>query len=132
MTRPTLRTLDTDLAGRRVLVVEDEWFIADEISAALDRHRATVIGPAGDVALARTLIQSAAKPDCAVLDINLRGQMVFEFAEELTAQGVGIVFATGYDAAMIPPRFNAAPRFEKPLNIEALLTAVAQACGCSR
>jgi DNA-binding response OmpR family regulator len=127
MSRPPISTLDIVLSGRRVLVVEDEWFIADEISAALDRHHAHVVGPVADVDAARALLRQE-PPDCAVLDINLRGEMVFALADELAAAGVGVVFATGYDAAMIPPRFADAPRFEKPLKIEELLRAVAQAC----
>ena len=127
MPKPPISTVDIVLSGRRVLVVEDEWFIADEISAALDRHHARVVGPVADVDGARALLRQEPL-DCAVLDINLRGEMVFAFADELAAQGVAIVFATGYDAAMVPARFAGAPRFEKPLKIEELLKAVAQAC----
>ena len=130
MPKPPLSTVDIVLSGRRVLVVEDEWFIADEISAALDRHHASVIGPVADVEGARAAIERE-RPDCAVLDINLKGEMVFAFADELAARNVAIVFATGYDAAMVPPRFAEAPRFEKPLKIEELLKAVAQACRTS-
>ena len=123
-------TLDIELKGRRILVLEDEWFIADEISGALDRHHATVVGPAGDIDAARALVERE-QPDCAILDINLRGEMVFAFADELEARGVSFVFATGYDAPVVPPRFADVPRFEKPLRIDELLKAVAAACGRS-
>jgi DNA-binding NtrC family response regulator len=122
-----LRTLEIDLGGRRVLVVEDEYFIADEIAGALERYRASVVGPVPDVEGARELV-NAEVVDCAVLDINLKGEMVFAFAEELEAKGVPFVFATGYDAPMIPARFGGIPRFEKPLKMDALLTTVAAHC----
>ena len=128
MSRGPITTLDIDLSGVCVLVVEDEWFIADEITGALIRHHAKVVGPAPDIDAARRLLADEA-PDCAVLDINLKGAMVFDFADELAAKGVSFVFATGYDAAMIPPRFADVSRFEKPLRIDELLRAVARECG---
>ena len=40
---------DHELAGHLVLVVEDDYFIAEEICAALREKGASVIGPAADV-----------------------------------------------------------------------------------
>jgi DNA-binding response OmpR family regulator len=108
-------------------VVEDEWFIADEIVGALDRYHAEVVGPAPDVATARTLA-AGSDIDCAVLDINLKGEMVFPFADELAGRGVPFVFATGYDAPAIPPRFADVAHFAKPLNVTDLIRAVARQC----
>ena len=116
-----------DLAGRRVLVVEDEWFIADEIRAALERCGAGIVGPAPDVERARELAQAGGF-DCAVLDINLHGEKVFAFARELKDQGRPIVFATGYGAAFVPPDLRDAPHFEKPLQFDSFVRAVARAC----
>ena len=127
MAKPPLTTLDTDLTGRCILVVEDEWFIADEIAGALARHHAKVLGPVADLRAARELLGQD-RPDCAVLDINLRGEMVFDFADELAAQDIRFVFATGYDAPVIPPRLSGVARFEKPLRIDELLRAVAREC----
>ena len=128
MGRPGFTTLDIDLRGRCILVVEDEWFIADEIAGALSRHHAKVLGPAADVEAARGLLQGE-RPDCAILDINLKGEMVFGFAEELEARGVPFVFATGYDQPVIPERFRAVARFEKPLKVDELLRTVSAHCG---
>jgi two-component SAPR family response regulator len=122
--------MDPNLQGCRVLVVEDEFFIADEICEALSRCQAEVIGPAADVPAALSLLQDA-RPDCAVLDINLRGQMVFELAGELENQAVPFVFATGYAAPVIPDRFQSVERFEKPVRVGALVQAIAQRCGAA-
>ena len=127
MARSVLTTLDIDLKDRCVLVVEDEYFIADEIAGALHRYGARVAGPAPDVEAARRLLDDGV--DCAVLDINLKGEMVFGFAEELEARGVPFVFATGYDQPVIPERFRDVPRFEKPLKVDELLRTVGDHCG---
>jgi len=75
-----------ELAGHLVLVVEDDYFIAEEICAALRQKGASVIGPAADVEHGRMLM--AGQPlDCAVLDVNLHGEHVFELAGELRHAG---------------------------------------------
>lgn len=117
----------SELEGKRVLVVEDEWFIADEMRDALERCGATVVGPAPDVEAARELVHAGGF-DCAVLDINLHGEQVFELARELKAKDQPFVFATGYGANFVPEDLSTAPRFEKPLQIPAFVRAVAQAC----
>lgn len=103
----------------RVLVVEDEYFIADDISRALIRHGAEVVGPVPTVEEARALLASHAL-DLAVLDINLRGELVYSLVDELNRRGVPMVFATGYDTAAIPAEHGAIPAWSKPFDYEAL------------
>ena len=124
---PSLTTLDVNLDERRILVLEDEYFIADDIAGALHRFGAEVVGPVPDVGAARALSSTAY--DCAVLDINLKGEMVFDFADELLARGTPFVFATGYDAPVVPDRLAHVIRCEKPLNLSALVQAVARVVG---
>src|SRR5690606_33618202 len=61
------------LAGRRILVVEDEPLIAMEIEAQLAAAGCTVVGTAGTVEKARALI-GAGGLDAALVDANLGGQ----------------------------------------------------------
>ncbi|KMO10860.1 response regulator [Methylobacterium platani] len=103
----------------RVLVVEDEYFIADDISRALIRHGAEVVGPVPTVEEARRLLSSH-RLDLAVLDINLRGELVYPLVAELNRRGVPMVFATGYDAVAIPAKYGAIPSWSKPFDYEAL------------
>ena len=103
----------------RVLVVEDEYFIADDISRALIRHGAEVVGPVPTVQQAWALLDSQAL-DLAVLDINLRGELVYPLVAELSRRGVPMVFATGYDAAAIPADYGAIPSWSKPFDYSAL------------
>jgi DNA-binding NarL/FixJ family response regulator len=84
---------------------------------------AAVIGPVGDAKLACNLIRSDA-PDSAVVDINLGEGPTFEVASALAERRVPFLFATGYDRAAIPPRFNDAARLEKPIKGNDLIAAV--------
>jgi DNA-binding NtrC family response regulator len=113
-----------DLKGCRVLVIEDEYFIADGLRQALDRHGAIVIGPVATLDQALVQVQSADRIDGAVVDINLCGEMAFPVADALEARGVPFVFATGYAPAMIPPEYQHVPRWEKPFDLEALVQAL--------
>jgi CheY-like chemotaxis protein len=108
-----------NLTGRRVLVVEDEYFIADDIARALSKLGAEVVGPASDLHDAANLV-TARPVDWAVLDINLQGEMVYPVAQALKERGIPFLFATGYGQSSIPPGYANVPRWEKPFDAEAL------------
>jgi DNA-binding response OmpR family regulator len=115
------------LQGLSVLVVEDDYFIAIEMCSALRAAGARVIGPARDLQTGLAAIRDE-RIDCGVLDINLRGQLAFELATELRARHVPAIFATGYDASMIPAELADAVRLEKPVDFAALCRAIETAC----
>src|SRR3712207_2395001 len=111
------------LAYRRVLIVEDEYFLADDMAQVLRKFGAQVVGPVQTTDKALALL--AEEPvDAAILDINLKGQMVFPVADALREQGVPFVFATGYDASAVPETYRDVPRWEKPFKPEALAKAL--------
>jgi DNA-binding response OmpR family regulator len=114
------------LLGLRVLVIEDDYFIALELSTALRDSGAEVVGPARDVQSGLAAIRSE-HLDCAVLDINLQGRLAFQIATELHSRGVPAIFATGYDGTMIPPALADMIRLEKPVDLAALCRAVESA-----
>ncbi|HEU4961195.1 MAG TPA: response regulator [Sphingomonas sp.] len=113
----------SSFAGSTILIVEDEYLIADDLARDFAGQGATVIGPFAtlDDALERL---DEHRPDMAVLDINLRGDAVFPLADALSARNIPFVFATGYDAGSIPDRFVRVPRCEKPVRSRALLGAL--------
>jgi two-component SAPR family response regulator len=111
------------LAGRCVLIVEDHYLIADELRTLVERLGGRVLGPVGQVAAAIELLAEE-KPDLALLDVNLDGEEVYKVAEALSAAGVPFVFATGYDAWIIEPRFSETPHLEKPVAMPALVRAL--------
>jgi len=123
----TLPPAGGSLQGLRVLVVEDDYFIASEICTALRREGAAIIGPAPDLETGLATIRRELL-DCAILDINLHGQLAFQIAAELRTRGIPSIFATGYDDSVIPENLADALRLEKPIDLTALLRAVASAC----
>ncbi len=112
------------LERRRVLVVEDEYLLATELASMLIENGAKVLGPLPTIARARRMLNTVIKPDAAVLDVNLGGEMVWRLAELLVQQGVPIVLTTGYDADVIPAPFALLPRCEKPTSPDEILAAV--------
>src|SRR5690349_18103981 len=76
MTNESGSVHDTPLSGLRVLVVEDDYFIADELCSTLRNNGAEVLGPSPDIEQSLDLIRSQ-RIDCAVLDINLHGNLAF-------------------------------------------------------
>jgi DNA-binding response OmpR family regulator len=105
--------LEQRLQGYRILIVEDEYFLADDLSQTLSEEGAEIIGPFASVDEA-LIIAREAPIDAAVLDVNLRGDMVFPVADALRERGIPFIFATGYDEATLPARFVDTPRVEKP------------------
>lgn len=114
----------SSLNGRSVLVVEDEYFIADDLRSELERSGARVVGPVGRLAEAAAVLAAGTAVDLAVLDIDLHGETVYGLASALRARGTPFVFATGYGADAIPDPFVDVPRWEKPYRYEALLAAL--------
>ncbi|MGN6278926.1 MAG: response regulator [Sphingomonas sp.] len=111
------------IAGSTVLLVEDEYLIADDLARDLTAHGLTVFGPVATVeAAVEALAQS--NPDFAILDINLRGDRVFPLADHLSGRDIPYVFATGYDGDAIPPRFADVARLEKPIRTGDLLVTL--------
>jgi DNA-binding response OmpR family regulator len=115
------------LAGFRVLVVEDNYFIAVEMCRALRAAGVEIVGPARDLKTGLAAIRDQ-RIDCAVLDINLHGLMAFQLATELRARGIPAIFATGYDASVLPDELADAILLEKPVDITALCRAIATSC----
>lgn len=108
------------LSGRRILVVEDEYFLADDIVRALQSLGARVIGPFGELREATEIVDGDVAIDAAVVDINLWNEMVFSLARVLRARKIPFVFTTGYDKTSIEPEFQDVRLWEKPLDIAAM------------
>jgi CheY-like chemotaxis protein len=108
------------LSGRRVLVIEDEYFLADDIARVLRELGASVIGPVGELGEAASLIDGDKTIDAAIVDVNLRSDMVYPVVRTLRARKVPLLFTTGYDRKSIEPEFQDVPLWEKPLDLPAM------------
>ena len=107
------------LAGKTILVVEDDFLIATDLVRSLEAVGVAVIGPAGRVDDALGLIAGSDQIDGALLDLNLHGVMAFPVADALTARHVPFMFVTGYDDAALPERFKRVPHHQKPVTLKA-------------
>src|SRR5690349_14081639 len=102
------------LAGRRVLVIEDEILV----SLALEQ----LLTDAGCVVLASSTVSTALEMvkahsfDAALLDINLNGERVFPVAYALLDRGVPFIFLSAYDRSVLPPGLVTFPLLRKPFD----------------
>lgn len=102
--------------SQRILVVEDEYFIAQEIAEALEGAGLTVLGPCPKVASALALLVGDDPCDAAVLDASLRGVSSMPVCEALAARGIPFVIVSGFSAGQLPTTMTAAPVLTKPLD----------------
>jgi len=99
---------------RNVLVVEDEWLIALDITMLIEDEGHVVIGPAKSVARAVDLIEDNAI-DIAFLDITLGEEKSYPIAEKLAALGVPLTFVSAYNKSDIPSEFQDFDCLSKPV-----------------
>jgi two-component sensor histidine kinase/CheY-like chemotaxis protein len=116
---------DQPFAGRRVVLVEDEPLVALMMQRMLSQLGAAVIGPFGSVADAFAGLSQ--QFDAAVLDVNVAGELIYPFADEVVRRGVPIVFLTGYEADSLEERFAGAPVLTKPIEASELVDALGTA-----
>lgn len=118
---------ETCLRDCRILVVEDEYLLATELCLELKAAEAEILGPIAGLNKAMEVVAETPEIHGAMLDINLGGELIYPVAERLQAREVAIVFMTGYDGPMIPPRFRDTPRCEKPMGIHNIIRTMAKA-----
>jgi two-component SAPR family response regulator len=111
------------LEGVRVLVVEDDYLIAQLLDEMLRSIGCVVLGPLPRLADA---LDAAARETCdvAVLDVNLGGERVYPVAEVLSERNVPFVFVTGYSSGALPREYAEQPRLGKPFKAQQLIRAL--------
>jgi DNA-binding response OmpR family regulator len=90
------------LAGKRVLIVEDEMLVALLIEDFLTEIGCDVVALCGRVQTASDAVRTKAI-DLAVLDVNLHGEKVYPVAALLEERQIPFLFLSGYGAEAIPP-----------------------------
>jgi CheY-like chemotaxis protein len=105
-----------DLNGRRILVVEDSPVVAPFTADLLGELGCEVVGPAPNLAAARTLIETE-QFDAALLDVHIRGERVFPLCEMLAAKGVPFVLTSGYADWQMTDKWEDRPRLQKPYTL---------------
>jgi DNA-binding NarL/FixJ family response regulator len=81
---------------KTALIVEDEFLIAMDLKAMLERRGWRVLGPVATVANALRLLEDEL-PSVALLDIQLGNEVVTPVAEMLSSLGIPFAVASAYD-----------------------------------
>ena len=114
----------TELSGLKVLVVEDEPLLAITLKDVLTASGCAVVGPASTLELGMRLIEKEAV-DGAILDVNLRGEMVFPLADALAERSIPFVYVTGY-SKLLRACNHGRPFLQKPYTNQQLLKIVGE------
>ena len=104
----------SDLVGRRVLVVEDDYDQAQDMARAIEKHGGDVVGHYPDIEAAFLALGKAAI-DAAVLDIRLNAEDVFPLADVLREKGIPFFFVIGFDRDVLPKRFRKEQIIRRPV-----------------
>jgi CheY-like chemotaxis protein len=123
--RGAARRGSSGLKGRRVLVVEDDWFIADAMASLLEAEGADVFGPAATVTEGAALARYW-PIEIALMDLNLHGERADDLVVELARDDVTVVVVTAYDIkqAVADSAFAA---LQKPVTSTTLLATLYRA-----
>lgn len=114
------------LTGLRLLVVEDEFAIAEYIAILLEDLGCDVVGPVATVPEALVAV-SEGTVDGVLLDANLDGRSSAPIALALHEAKIPFVVVTGYGARGLDEALDSAARLTKPFStadLEAILVAV--------
>lgn len=100
----------------RILVVEDELFVAMLVEDLLGDLGHRVVGPAASARAAVRAVEDEVF-DFALLDVNLGdGETSFETAEMLRSRGVPFAFVTGYGEQGVRSDLRDVPILSKPID----------------
>jgi DNA-binding NtrC family response regulator len=108
------------LAGRRVLVAEDELMVSMLIEDILTENGCVIVGPFTNVREAQAAADSR-DIDVAVLDVNLRGDKIYPVAETLSGRGIPFFLLSGYGRDAVPPDRPAWKACSKPFKADDLI-----------
>jgi CheY-like chemotaxis protein len=102
------------MQGRRILVVEDDFLIAEWLCQAISEHGALISGPAGSAKEAIDLLDKSVV-EGALLDLRLRNSIGLEVAVALRQRGIPFIVVTAYDRESLPSELKTAPYLRKPI-----------------
>ena len=105
--------MDKLLAGRSILVVEDEMLVLLNVEDMLADLGCTAVCAAANSDQALALID-AQDFDLAMVDVNLDGRKSYAVADALAARGVPFVFSTGYSGESLDEGYRDHPVLGKP------------------
>lgn len=122
-----LDNLGPPIGTGRILVVEDQYFLARDISVAVRKAGYDCVGPVAAIDAALELARSEPLQG-AILDIKLRASYVWPVAECLLDRGIPFVFCTAYGSSTpLPEHYATVPCLEKPVSQQDLIKGLQNA-----
>jgi DNA-binding NtrC family response regulator len=112
------------LAGRTVLILEDEYLLASALQDAVEQMGAMVIGPFSRVQQALQSIDDGHVPDVGLLDVNLGSEYSYPLADLLAERGIPTVLITGYDTSALPEAYRSLSYLRKPFDLASITSAL--------
>ena len=112
------------MASKRILILEDEFLIADVLREDLEALGATVIGPALDCAAALELLWQGEPPDLAILDTHIGSDTCEVVLEECRSRRIPVLIFSGHAPGSLPAFADGLPRLAKPYLADGLAISV--------
>jgi CheY-like chemotaxis protein len=120
--------MSTEMAPRKVAIVEDEGMVAGLLEDMLIDLGHEVVAIVGRMDRAVQLV-SETSADVVLLDVNLNGEQTYSLASTLVSRGIPFIFSTGYGSTGLKPEWREAPILQKPFQARDLERALSRALG---
>jgi DNA-binding LytR/AlgR family response regulator len=112
----------------KVMIVEDEWLVAEDHAATLRQAGHEIVGPFPNVEAALNGARQHSI-DAALLDMQLGPEKSFRVAELLQDLNVPFMFASGYELLELPTELQGHRVLSKPVSQEVILSVIVEMCG---
>jgi DNA-binding response OmpR family regulator len=109
----------------RVLILEDDPFIALDLQAILESEGHEIVGVFDSISEAQEHLEDSF--DYALLDIDVVGGKSFGIAAELYGRRIPFAFVSASRPSEIPPGLRHAAFISKPFEEETVLRSIEQA-----
>ena len=97
----------------RVLIAEDEFLVGVLLEENLRESGYDVVGPISDLPALLAALETE-KFHCAILDVNLGGQMVYPAVDILMKRGLPFTLLSWYGSSNLPEPYRSAAVMGKP------------------
>ena len=107
----------------KVLIVEDEFLIAEDLKTTLEELGYEVLGPALSCSSALEVLWSN-KPDLALIDTQLGSETCQVVVEECRLQSIPMVICSGHFQSELPDYCKDLPLLGKPYHRTTVMAAM--------
>ena len=114
------------LPGTKILVVEGDFLIAEDLKSGLAAEGAMVCGPFSTSEGALNSLDHL-RPDCALLELFIEGAMAVQLAERLHRLNIPYAVVSAYPREGVPKTMQDAPFVVKPYLHKEVIAAVVSA-----